>query len=254
MQTIYLIDVCSTRINKFINDIGSANCADPGIEKCTDYDLDFFDLLCESVTDKVRANAWYTKQSLRSSKFSGCVACFTPSFYVRRIINSTGASPSCILAALIYLERAQSRQPQLLLTLLTIQRLLLVAMLVAAKFLDDDVCLNKHWADVGGLTVHELNALELDFLLALDFELAIQPAEYARRAADTRAYLEARPHRAAPEGLLAAAGGQAWAAAVAARLLAGRVMDTGRCLRLGSASAAAELLYGPLSSLRDGDD
>ena len=41
---------------------------------------------------------------------------------------------------------------------------------------------------------------------------------------------------------------------LAARLLAGRVMDIGRCLLLGSASAAAELLHGQLSSLRDGDD
>ena len=37
-------------------------------------------------------------------------------------------------------------------------------------------------ADIGGLPLAELNALELEFLLAIDFRLAVPPAEFARIA------------------------------------------------------------------------
>ncbi len=37
-------------------------------------------------------------------------------------------------------------------------------------------------ADIGGLPLAELNALELEFLLAIDFRLAVAPADFARIA------------------------------------------------------------------------
>ena len=81
---------------------------------------------------------------------------------------------------MIYVGRIERRRPYICVTSNTMHRLLIVASLIAAKYFEDVVYLNTLWADMGGLTVHELNALELDFLFAIDFDLAVSPTDYER--------------------------------------------------------------------------
>ena len=50
--------------------------------------------------------------------------------------------------------------------------------MVAAKYLEDLVYFNSYWAEIGELALQELNALELDFLLAIDFDLVLRPEDY----------------------------------------------------------------------------
>ncbi len=57
-------------------------------------------------------------------------------------------------------------------------RLLITAVLVAAKFLDDSYFNNAYYAKVGGISLEEMNALEVDFLLRLDFRLHVQPEAF----------------------------------------------------------------------------
>lgn len=57
-------------------------------------------------------------------------------------------------------------------------RLLLVAAITAAKFYDDEVRDNSHYARVGGISNRELNELELLFLEYIDFDLYIGNSEY----------------------------------------------------------------------------
>ncbi len=44
-------------------------------------------------------------------------------------------------------------------------------------------------AQIGGIALEELNALELDFLFAIDFDLGVHPADYAACTADLRAFV-----------------------------------------------------------------
>jgi hypothetical protein len=46
-----------------------------------------------------------------------------------------------------------------------------------------------HRAQIGGITLEELNALELDFLFAIDFDLFVRPADYAACTADLRDFV-----------------------------------------------------------------
>lgn len=61
---------------------------------------------------------------------------------------------------------------------LSVHRLLLTAVLVATKVIDDVLYDNAHFAKVGGLDVKELNMLELDMLKVLNFRLFIKPEEF----------------------------------------------------------------------------
>ena len=56
-------------------------------------------------------------------------------------------------------------------------RLLTIAVVLGSKFLDDNTFINRSWSEVSGIQVHELNELELEWLLAIKFKLHRDPAE-----------------------------------------------------------------------------
>lgn len=95
----------------------------------------------------------------------------------------------CFLAASAYLMRSGiSLQP------LNIHRLLLVSIMVAAKFYDDSIYKNTLWARVGGISLSELGRLEMDFLLLMDFKLLVHKdalAQYALLFEEERFSMEA---------------------------------------------------------------
>ena len=70
---------------------------------------------------------------------------FNAEYYVKRIQKYSRASPACFVVALIYLERIHRRNANLFLTSRNMQRLLLVAVMVAVKFLEDFCRPNAYW-------------------------------------------------------------------------------------------------------------
>ena len=63
---------------------------------------------------------------------------------------------------------------------LSIHRLLLVAIMSAAKFWDDSYYNNAFYGKIGGVATRELNALEVEFLALIAFELYIPSKIYKR--------------------------------------------------------------------------
>lgn len=59
------------------------------------------------------------------------------------------------------------------LTSLSVHRLLITSIMLAAKFIDDAFYNNAYYAKVGGVTTAELNRLEMKFLFGLDFRLHV---------------------------------------------------------------------------------
>eukprot|EP00250_Pteridium_aquilinum_P001864 c12071_g1_i1 orf=903-1661(-) len=93
--------------------------------------------------------------------------------YVERIFKYANCSPSCFVVAYAYLDRFIHQQPGLPITSLNVHRLLITSVMVAAKFLDDAYYNNAYYAKVGGVSTHEMNRLELEFLFRLGFRLQV---------------------------------------------------------------------------------
>lgn len=89
-----------------------------------------------------------------------------------------GCSDCCVVVGLLYLQRLKQRVITLRLTSNNMQRLLLTSVMVASKFLDDEYHSNKHWALIGGLSLQELNMLELRMLFHMSFHLQVTRKEY----------------------------------------------------------------------------
>ncbi|KAK9693898.1 cyclin-like protein interacting with PHO85 [Basidiobolus ranarum] len=98
--------------------------------------------------------------------------------YIRRIQKFITFGNDSLVAILIYLDRAMKSASDFYVNSYTIHRLLITSITVANKFLSDVCYPNSRYAKVGGLSLHEMNSLELEFLFMINFDLNIHPKEF----------------------------------------------------------------------------
>ncbi|KAI3864000.1 hypothetical protein MKW98_031592 [Papaver atlanticum] len=92
--------------------------------------------------------------------------------YINRIFKYASCSPSCFVIACIYIDRFLQRA-DVHLTSLSVHRLLITSVRIAAKFIDDSFYNNAYYAKVGGVSTAEMNKMEINFLFSLDFRLQV---------------------------------------------------------------------------------
>lgn len=88
-----------------------------------------------------------------------------------------------LLGAILYLERIELFVPGFEVTLLNIHRLLITGVLITAKVLDDVQPDHKYYAQLGGVSVAELCKLEICFLQLCEYNVNIDPTEFAEKYA-----------------------------------------------------------------------
>lgn len=101
--------------------------------------------------------------------------------YLQRIGQYADCSPGCFVLSMVYIDRLGMR-----LSPLNVHRLLITAVCVASKFLDDSFYPNSFYAQLGGIPLDELNRLEVEFVFGLNFSLNVTPGEYDRYYAGLR--------------------------------------------------------------------
>lgn len=100
---------------------------------------------------------------------------FSLEFYIKRVAKHSGASPSALVVALALLQRWGG----LALCELNIHRAVTTAVMLAAKWLDDVVYSNGHYASVGGVPSQgEMNALEVVMLTGIQWNVAVGKEEF----------------------------------------------------------------------------
>ena len=103
--------------------------------------------------------------------------CVPIELYFDRIVEYAKLSPECIYIALIYLMRFRWISGRRI-HLLNVHRLFLTCCLLASKYHDDHYCNNKTMARIGGITVFDLNTMELEMSKDLSFQLYVSRSEY----------------------------------------------------------------------------
>jgi len=92
--------------------------------------------------------------------------------YIDRIIKYTPCSKECYIAGIIYIDRIiQSRG--FVVNSFNVHRVLITSIMISAKLIDDTTYNNKYYSHVGGIGIAELNRLECQFLILLDYNLNI---------------------------------------------------------------------------------
>lgn len=93
--------------------------------------------------------------------------------YVERILKYTHIEESTLIIALIYIDRLCEKQ-NLILTDSNIHRITYTAIILAVKYNEDDYYSNNYYSKVGGVSITELNALELEFVKLIKYSLFIK--------------------------------------------------------------------------------
>lgn len=107
--------------------------------------------------------------------------------YLERIHKYASCSNECFILALIYIDRLIQRN-NFLLTELNVHRVVITAILLAAKFFDDAYYNNAYYSKVGGVLVSEMNGLEVDFLFRINFSLFVTPDQFGKYKAELVAH------------------------------------------------------------------
>ena len=92
-------------------------------------------------------DVWSLQGTISTTKslYEGTQVSFKASYYLQRMVKYSGASSCCYVVAVMYLERFKIINRAMVLTSGTVQRLLLVAVMTAAKYLEDVAILNTRW-------------------------------------------------------------------------------------------------------------
>jgi hypothetical protein len=98
--------------------------------------------------------------------------------YLKRIRKYFQCSDECFVITLIILDRVGKVDSSLMLCELNVHRLLVSAVMLAAKFHDDVYYSNAFYAKVGGLGLKEMNQLEARLLKLLNWKVNVSPQEY----------------------------------------------------------------------------
>jgi hypothetical protein len=99
--------------------------------------------------------------------------------YLERIHKYASCSTECFVLALIYIDRL-IQNSNFRLSELNVHRVIITAILLAAKFFDDAYYNNAYYAKVGGVLVSEMNGLEVEFLFRINFSLHVKPDVFAK--------------------------------------------------------------------------
>lgn len=103
-----------------------------------------------------------------------------PSFrkWVHQVLCATRLPSATILLSMYYLSsRMTTLSTQSKGTELQLYRMLTIALVLGSKFLDDNTFINRSWSEVSGIPVADLNHLETEWLVAIEFKLHRDPAE-----------------------------------------------------------------------------
>lgn len=109
-------------------------------------------------------------------------SCRVPSIslgaYISRIIRSKLMSTQSLIVAIMYLKRFIDNTEVGFFNYLTVHRIVLIAILIASKYVDDELYTNKDYARLGGIDLENMNSMELEFLFRVGFSLYIEQGEY----------------------------------------------------------------------------
>ncbi|ORX86794.1 hypothetical protein K493DRAFT_190542, partial [Basidiobolus meristosporus CBS 931.73] len=94
------------------------------------------------------------------------------------ILSFMNISPSAILVALEYIQRIKIYYPTMVTGPAAEYVVIVVALMLAHKFQDDNTYSNQSWAFVSKLPLAQINSVEVQFLSALNYNLYVSESEY----------------------------------------------------------------------------
>ncbi|KAI3611449.1 hypothetical protein WG66_002010 [Moniliophthora roreri] len=98
--------------------------------------------------------------------------------FMQKLLETTQVSQSVIVLSLHYIWRLKERNRFTTAASGSEFRIAVAGLMMANKFLDDNTYTNKTWSEVSGIDLNEINRMEREFLVGVDFNLYVDKATY----------------------------------------------------------------------------
>ncbi|EGN94199.1 hypothetical protein SERLA73DRAFT_188816 [Serpula lacrymans var. lacrymans S7.3] len=98
--------------------------------------------------------------------------------FMQKVLETTQVSQSVIVLSLHYIYRLKERNRFTAGLAGSEFRIAVAALMMANKFLDDNTYTNKTWSEVSGIELTEINKMEREFLVGIDFGLYVDNSTY----------------------------------------------------------------------------
>lgn len=124
---------------------------------------------------------WFSSSpSTPSSQANQLQLVVTPTFitFLQKLLETTQVSKSVIVLSLHYIYRLKERNQWTPAQEGSEFRIAVAGLMMANKFLDDNTYTNKTWSEVSGISLTEINRMEREFLLGVDFDLYVSKPTY----------------------------------------------------------------------------
>ena len=99
--------------------------------------------------------------------------------YLIRIKRYSKCTNECLISSYIHLNYLINKK-ELILTYFNIHRLLLISIMVCTKFYEDEYYDNKMWSSIGGISLSELNTLEIVYCQLIEYKLYISSFDFKK--------------------------------------------------------------------------
>ena len=99
--------------------------------------------------------------------------------YLHRIIKYTKIEDSTVIMALIYIDRI-CRKRKIMLTEYNVYRILFSSLMASIKYNEEKFYSNIFYAKIGGVEVKQLNLLEYEFFIGINFDLFVDTKMYQK--------------------------------------------------------------------------
>ncbi|TFK28438.1 hypothetical protein FA15DRAFT_701100 [Coprinopsis marcescibilis] len=127
-----------------------------------------------------RATAHISPSSPSRSPPSSLQLVASPSFvsFMQKLLETTQVSQSVIVLSLHYIHRLKEQNHLTPAQKGSEFRIAVSGLMMANKFLDDNTYTNKTWSEVSGIELEEINRMEREFLMGVDFNLYVDKQTY----------------------------------------------------------------------------
>ncbi|ORX92588.1 hypothetical protein K493DRAFT_193245, partial [Basidiobolus meristosporus CBS 931.73] len=129
-------------------------------------------VISEFVADLV-VKMWY-----KNSPVSICSPVFHS--FCQNVIARSQVDPPTILLALKYIQRLKKYCPRITGEQGSECRLFVVSLILAHKMLEDCTYTNQTWSQITRIPLADINHMEREFLLSIQFDLHVPEEEYAQ--------------------------------------------------------------------------
>jgi len=102
----------------------------------------------------------------------------TIKFYLQRIAKYSSCSEECFVLALIYIDRIIRKNSNFRVNSLNVHRLMITSIMLGAKYSYNHYFNNAYFGKIGGVSLKEMNLLEIEFLFMINFNLYVETSMY----------------------------------------------------------------------------